>query len=297
VDVVAYNSAAWDREVEKGNPWTLPVGPDVIADAKRGEWSVLLTPTRPVPKSWFPRMWGADVLCLASGGGQQGPIFAAAGARVIVLDNSLRQLAQDRAVAEREGLEIATVLGQMADLSAFEDASFDLVFHPVSNLFAPAVRPVWREAYRVLRRGGALLAGFMNPAIYLFDLELADEQRVLEVRHTLPYSDLEDAPEELRRRYIEAGEPLEFSHSLEDQIGGQTDAGFLIAGLYEDGRPPEMNDVVSRHLPVCIVHDTDIPEILSQQSEILSGESKTVNVLAIGNDQGSLRAPPRRLHR
>jgi SAM-dependent methyltransferase len=252
MDVIAYNRGAWDREVEKGNPWTVPVGPEVIAAARRGEWSVLLTPTRPVPRDWFPEMRGADVLCLASGGGQQGPIFAAAGARVTVLDNSPQQLARDRLVADREGLEIATVLGQMADLSAFPDESFDLVFHPVSNAFAPAVRPVWCEAWRVLRGGGVLLAGFMNPAIYLFDLELADEQGVLEVRYTLPYSDLKDAPEELRRRYIEQGEPLEFSHSLEDQIGGQADAGFLITGLYEDGRPPKSNDVLSRYMPVCI---------------------------------------------
>jgi SAM-dependent methyltransferase len=252
MDVIAYNRGAWDREVEKGNPWTVPFGPEVISAARRGEWSVLLTPTRPVPRSWFPDMKGADVLCLASGGGQQGPIFAAAGARVTVLDNSPRQLAADCAVADREGLEIAAVLGQMADLSAFPDESFDLVFHPVSNLFAPAVRPVWREAHRVLRRGGVLLVGFMNPDVYLFDLELADEQGVLEVRYSLPYCDLEDAPAEVRRRYIEAGEPLEFSHSLEDQIGGQADAGFLIAGLYEDRRPPEANDVVSRHMPVCV---------------------------------------------
>jgi SAM-dependent methyltransferase len=230
----------------------VPTGPEVISAARRGEWSVLLTPTRPVPRSWFPEMSGADVLCLASGGGQQGPVFAAAGARVTVLDNSPRQLAQDRFVAEREGLEIVTVQGQMADLSPFPNECFDLVFHPVSNLFAPAVRPVWREAYRVLRHGGVLLAGFMNPDVYLFDLELADEQGVLEVRYTLPYSDLEDAPEELRRRYIENGQPLEFSHSLEDQIGGQADAGFLIAGLYEDRRPPEANDAISRHMPVFI---------------------------------------------
>ena len=252
MDIVAYNRAAWDREVENGNPWTVPVGAEAIAAARLGEWSVLLTPTRPVPRWWFPEMRGADVLCLASGGGQQGPIFAAVGASVTVLDNSPRQLAQDRAVAEREGLTIRTVQGQMADLSTFPNDSFDLVFHPVSNVFAPAVRPVWREAHRVLRSGGVLLAGFMNPDVYLFDPDLAEEQGLLEVRYTLPYCDLEDASPEVRRRYIENGEPLEFSHSLEDQIGGQTDAGFLIAGLYEDRRPPEANDVMSRHMPVCI---------------------------------------------
>jgi SAM-dependent methyltransferase len=129
------------------------------------------------------------VLCLASGGGQQGPILAAAGARVTVFDNSPQQLAQDRHVARRDRADLATVEGDMRDLSAFADASFDLIVHPTSNLFVPDVRPVWRECFRVLRPGGVLLAGFCNPILYLFDQELADDG-VLQVRHALPYSDL-----------------------------------------------------------------------------------------------------------
>jgi SAM-dependent methyltransferase len=197
-------------------------------------------------------MPGADVLCLASGGGQQGPVFAAAGARVTVLDNSPRQLAQDRFVAEREGLAIRTVEGQMADLSAFADGSFDLVFHPVSNVFAPDVRPVWREAFRVLRPGGALLAGFMNPVIYIFDLIQADETGVLEVKYALPYSDLADRTDDELQRQMAEGWPLEFSHSLDDQIGGQLAAGFLLAGLFEDRYPTEQNDPISRVMPAFV---------------------------------------------
>ena len=34
LDPVAHNRAAWDREVERGNEWTQPVGPDVIARAR-----------------------------------------------------------------------------------------------------------------------------------------------------------------------------------------------------------------------------------------------------------------------
>src|SRR5205085_1973198 len=100
---------------------------------------------------WFPPVAGLEVLCLASGGGQQGPILAAAGARVTVFDNSPNQLAQDRLVADREGLALETVRGDMADLAAFPDARFDLIVHPCSNMFVPDVRPVWREAFRVLR--------------------------------------------------------------------------------------------------------------------------------------------------
>ena len=234
MDVREYNRRAWDHQVESGNVWTVPVGPEVIEEAGRGRWSVLLTEQKPTPREWFPaEMRGLEVLCLASGGGQQGPVLAAAGARVTVLDNSPAQLAQDRLVAEREGLELRTCEGDMADLSRFADESFGLVFHPVSNLFVPDVRPVWREAFRVLRRGGALLAGFMSPAFHIFDLH--DERRDrLEVRYSLPYSDLEDLDAAERERLMAAGVPLEFGHTLEDQIGGQLEAGFHLAGLYED---------------------------------------------------------------
>src|SRR5262249_22910863 len=169
MDIVAYNRRAWDRQVEKGNRWTIPVGPEAIAAARRGEWEIVLTPTKPVPRAWFPPLSGLPVLCLASGGGQQGPILAAAGANVTVFDNSPAQLERDRLVAEREKLDIKTVQGDMADLSAFADGSFGLIFHPCSNCFVPDVSHVWREAARVLRPGGVLLAGFTNPALYIFD--------------------------------------------------------------------------------------------------------------------------------
>lgn len=249
MDIRAYNREAWNRQVAEGNPWTIPVSPEVVAAARRGEWSVLLTPTISVPRAWFPPLAGADVLCLASGGGQQGPIFAAAGAHVTVFDNSPMQLARDRAVAEREGLDIRTVEGDMADLSALADASFDLIFHPVSNIFARDVRPVWCEAYRVLRHGGALLAGFNNPDDYIFDLELLDRERRLEVRFKLPYSDTESLSDEALAAYLAKGWPLEFSHTLDDQIGGQLAAGFLLAGFYEDRDQPQANDLLSEYMP------------------------------------------------
>ena len=244
-----YNREAWDREVDRGNEWTVPVGPDVIEAARQGRWEIVLTETRPVPKDWFPDLQGADVLCLASGGGQQAPVLAAAGANVTVLDNSPRQLVQDRLVAERDSLTIETVEGDMADLSVFADESFDLVFHPVSNLFAPEVRPVWAEAFRVLRRGGSLLAGFLNPAVYIFDLELADSSGELRARYALPYADATSKSEEEVARQIERGEPLEFSHTLEDQIGGQIEAGFVIAGFYEDRH---RDDPIAAHMPTYI---------------------------------------------
>lgn len=249
MDIRDYNRRAWDRQVESGNPWTKPVCPEAIAAARQGEWSLVLTPTKPVPRAWFGKLVGQDVLCLASGGGQQGPILAAAGAHVTVFDNSPRQLAQDRAVAERDGLELCLVEGDMRDLSAFADRSFDLIFHPVSNLFIPNVYPVWAEAFRVLRPGGALLSGFLNPLQYIFDLDAMDEEQRLDVRYAIPYSDLESLEEEKRRRYQEEGLPMEFGHSLEDQIGGQLAAGFLLAGFYEDADPKHY---ISRYIATFI---------------------------------------------
>ena len=239
-DVRQHNRRAWDVAVERGSQWTVPVSAADIAAARRGEWSIVLTPTKPVPRTWFPSFRDAEILCLASGGGQQGPILAAAGeaegASVIVFDNSPAQLARDRTVADKEDLALITVDGDMRDLSVFPDNTFDLVFHPVSNLFIPDVRPVWREVYRVLKPGGVLLSGFLNPIHYLFDQQAADSG-ILTVRHKLPYSDLVSISPEERNAYIEAEEAVEFGHTLTDQIGGQLDAGFVVTGFYEDNWP------------------------------------------------------------
>jgi SAM-dependent methyltransferase len=233
-EIVRHNRAAWDREVAIRNQWTIPVEPEVIAAARAGDWSVVLIGHEPVPADWFPaQLAGADVLCLASGGGQQGPVLAAAGARVTVFDNSPAQLAQDEAVAARDGLSLKTVLGDMRDLSSFADASFDLVFHPVSNVFSPEVVPVWREAFRVLRPGGLLLAGFMNPDIFVFDADGAQNRGELVVRHALPYSDITHLDPAERERLWGLQAPVEYSHTLTDQIGGQLAAGFVITGFRE----------------------------------------------------------------
>jgi SAM-dependent methyltransferase len=234
MDIVRYNKSAWDYQVSISNPWTVPVTSEDIARARSDDVRMLLTPQIFVPKHWYPEWKGCRVLALASGGGQQGPLMAAAGADVTIFDNSPKQLSRDLEVAAREGLSLKTVEGDMAELSAFADESFDLIFHPCSNAFIPDVKPVWRECYRVLRKGGALLAGFSNPVLFTMDYEL-EKEGIAQMRYSIPYSDLSSLTAEERKRFLPEGEPLAFGHSLEDQIGGQLQAGFILTGFYEDG--------------------------------------------------------------
>jgi SAM-dependent methyltransferase len=246
IDPVAHNRTAWDRQVELGNEWTVPVSAEVVARARTGDWSVVLIGYEPVPRDWFPDpLAGADTLCLASGGGQQGPVLAAAGARVTVFDNSPAQLRRDADVAARDGLALRTVLGDMRDLGAFADGSFDLIFHPVSNLFCPDLTPVWRECFRVLRPGGRLLAGFVNPDTYVFDAEAMDRGELV-VRHTLPYADLTHLDADERLRAFGPDHTLEYSHTMTAQLGGQLAAGFVITGFAE---APHHADATARYLP------------------------------------------------
>lgn len=247
-DIREYNRSLWNKLVDQGNRWTIPVSTEEVDAARKGEWQIVLTAQKPVPKDWFPDLHGCHALCLASGGGQQGPILAAAGATVTVLDGSTRQLDQDRFVAQRDSLSISTIEGDMADLSMFEDESFDLVFHPVSNFCIPDVRPIWREAYRVLSEGGILLTGFVNPFIYLFDQDLWEEG-IFHVKHTIPHSDATNLSQEAVDRSVKEGLLLEHSHTLTDQIGGQLDSGFLITALYEDG---DDNEELYKYMPLFI---------------------------------------------
>ena len=250
-EILEYNRKAWDAQVAAGNQWTVPVSSQEIANAKNGDWAIVLTPLKTVPHDWFPdfQKRPVEVLCLAGAGGQQGPILAAAGARVTIFDNSPAQLGQDRLVAEREKLDLKTVQGDMADLSCFADETFDLIFHPCSNCFVPDVRPVWNEAGRVLKPGGELLSGFANPIRYLFDDDLL-QRGELKVSYSIPYSDLTSLDKEQRARFAAKNEPLAFGHTLADQIGGQISAGLEIVSFFEDAY--ESDDELSKYIDTYI---------------------------------------------
>lgn len=222
------NSATWDRWVEEGNPWGIPISCETFLRATRGDWDVVLTPCVPVPHEWFVPFAGAKILGLASGGGQQMPIFTALGAVCTIFDNSERQLLSERMVAEREGYDITIVRGDMTKPLPFPDESFNLIFHPVSNCYIEDVLHVWRECFRVLRHGGALLSGVDNGLNYLFE----EDAEPLVLKNRLPFNPLKN-PEYMRQlEKDDAG--VQFSHSLTEQLGGQLEAGLVLTHLYED---------------------------------------------------------------
>lgn len=220
------NAATIDRWIEEGWEWGIPISHETYVKATEGKWDVVLTPTRPVPHEWFGSFAGKKVLGLASGGGQQIPVFAALGAECTVLDYSEKQLESERMVAEREGYPVNLVRADMTKPLPFADESFDLIFHPVSNCYVKEVRPIFRECFRVLKPGGVLLGGFDNGINYILD----EKEEYLQ--NCLPFNPLKN-PEQMRQLEA-AGDGVQFSHTLEEQIGGQLEAGFLLTDVYED---------------------------------------------------------------
>ena len=220
------NSETIDRWIEEGWEWGQPITHETFLRAKNGDFDVLLTPTKPVPKNWLGDLRGKKILGLASGGGQQMPIFTALDAECTVLDYSKKQLESERTVAEREGYEIEIVHADMTKRLPFEDESFDMIFHPVANCYVKEIKPIWRECHRILKKGGVLLAGFDLVINYIVD----DDERVI-INH-LPFDPLENPEQMEQLNRADCG--VQFSHTLEENINGQLEAGFTLTGLYDD---------------------------------------------------------------
>lgn len=220
------NSQFFDKWIEEGWEWGQPISHEIYEKATEGAWFVLLTPTKPVPKDWFCNMSGAKILGLASGGGQQMPIFTALGAHCTVLDYSVSQLLSEKMVSERENYSIEMVQADMTKPLPFEDESFDLIFHPVSNCYVEEVIPIWKECCRILKKGGILLAGIDNGIGYAFN---GDET---ELEYKLPFNPLKD--KKLYDDSIKNDWGIQFSHTIEEQVGGQLQAGLTLTDIYQD---------------------------------------------------------------
>lgn len=220
------NAQTIDRWIEEGWEWGQPISHETYVKARAGEWDVLLTPTKAVPHEWFGELKGQKVLGLASGGGQQMPIFVALGAECTVLDYSSKQLESERMVAEREGYDIRIIRADMTKPLPFADEEFDLIFHPVSNCYVEEVKPIFKECYRILKHGGVLLGGYDNNVNYLVD---EDEKTIV---NTMPFNPLKNPAQKKLLEDTDCG--VQFSHTIDEQLGGQLEAGFRLTHIYGD---------------------------------------------------------------
>lgn len=226
MDYQKKNAEVIDAWCTEGWQWGQPISHDVYEKALNGEWGVYLTPTKLVPHEWLGDLKGKKLLGLASGGGQQIPIFTALGAQCTLLDYSVKQCESERKVAEREGYDVEIIRADMTKRLPFEDEAFDIIFHPVSNCYVEKVEPIFRECWRVLKKGGVLLGGYDIGINYIFD------EKEEKVKFTLPFNPLKD--EKLFEYCMNNDMGIQFSHTLEEQIGGQLRAGFQLTHLYED---------------------------------------------------------------
>ncbi len=231
------NSKTIDEWVENGWEWGKPISSTEYQEAKKGNWGVYLTPTKHMPISWFPdSIENLKILGLASGGGQQMPIFSALNAKCTVLDYSLKQLESEKLISQREGYEIDILHYDMTQKLPFEDESFDIVFHPVSNCYVEDVKSIFKECYRILKKGGIFVGGFDNGVNFITN----DGEKI---ENALPFNPLKN--KEQMELLIKDNDGVQFSHTIEEQIGGQLEAGFLLTNVYEDtngsGRLHELN--------------------------------------------------------
>jgi SAM-dependent methyltransferase len=215
----AHNRRAWDALVASGQRFTRPASDDDFADPLR----------KLDPLGWLGGdLAGKQVLCLAAGGGKHGPLYAATGAVVTVVDLSPAQLALDREVAAERRLTLATVEASMDDLGCFPPAAFDVVIHPVSTCYVPEVAPVFREVARVTRPEGLYISQHKAPASLQADVTWTGHGYEL----AEPYYRTGPLPEVVGSPHREAG-TLEYLHRLEELIGGMCRAGFVIEDLLE----------------------------------------------------------------
>jgi len=172
---------------------------------------------------------GRRVLCLASGGGLQSALCAAAGAVVTVVDLSPEMLALDKRVAAQHGLRVRTVAASMDDLSAVGDASFELVLQPVSSCYVADVGRVYREVARVLAPGGLYVSQHKQPVSLQADAAPSARGYVL----SEPYYRQGPLPEIVEGHRHREADNLEFLHRWEDLIGGLCRSGFVVEDLSE----------------------------------------------------------------
>ena len=181
---------------------------------------------------------GKQVLCLASGGGQDSVAFGLLGADVTVLDLSDVQLERDHQASDHHDLQTKTIQGDMRDLSIFPDDYFDIVWQVYSINFVPSVEPVFREVQRVLIPGCIYFLQFANPLAIGIDEDKWDGNGYKinslyldgeDISERFPHWDVEQPD----GTSIKCDSPHEYRHTLATIINTMVGNGFTLLGLWE----------------------------------------------------------------
>lgn len=232
------NKEWWEKMVDEGcgfcKPW-LNLDPEIVNKVATGKLKKSPKPFDDMfPTSIFEDIKGKNVLCLASGGGQQSAVFGLMGANVTIVDIAKGQLKADKVAAKHYGYDIKTYQGDMSDLSMIDSEVFDLVYQAPSMGYVPDVNKVYKEVSRVLKPGGLYRADAQNPGTWELDENSWDGKgyRISELYSVKA------------KQRSENENVMEYRHYISDVFNGLIDAGFEIIrveeppkDLYQDGEP------------------------------------------------------------
>jgi len=213
-----HNRQAWDQRVREGRRFTRPATPQELKQA----------PNHIDPWVADEGVAGKTVLCLGAGGGRQGPLYAAAGGQVTIVDISDAQLDIDRRIARESKLAMATLAASMDDLSQLVAASFDIVVQPVSTCYLPEIDRVYEQVARVIKPGGLYVSQHKQPA----SLQARIKRSAHGYEITEPYYRKTPLPQVNGSVHREAG-TIEYLHRWEQLIGSMCLSGFVIEDLSE----------------------------------------------------------------
>jgi SAM-dependent methyltransferase len=234
-DLLTHSNDVWSLKGKQNNRYTVPVTKEEIDAARNGDIKLKVTDVKYIPKEWLPNdLKGKRVLALGSGGGQQGPLLAAAGADVTVLDLSPSQLERDEKLKLDYCLNIRLIQGDMtiAD-EILVGESFDLIINPTSTMYIRDIQRMYEGVYNLLKPGGTFIMGFMNPLYFVFDPFKLEKGEMI-FKHTIPYDPIEQLDPNVIRFAEKLRFEIGFGHSLQTLIGNQCKNGFVILGFFED---------------------------------------------------------------
>ena len=237
-DLARFNQERWNELAREGIEYARP-----YLDMDENSARSLVD-----PEGFIRDPRGLDVLCLAAGGGQQTAAFGLLGANVTCVDLSEEQLERDRIAANHYGLDVKTVQGDMRDLSMFDEAAFDVVWHGHSLNFVPDAQTVFGHVSRVLRKGGLYHLSCCNPYFHGIDEEewngdaypLRNKYEEGEVIYPTGDEWTFRAPDGSPRR---VHGPREFRHSMETLLNGPIELGFTLLQMSEDADFDQAEDL------------------------------------------------------